>query len=188
MTGTGRISHLRLALLVCAIFGLPATAAEAQPGGQAAGRAEAEVVVPINVVQLSDLSFGSIAANGFGEASVKVAANGSPPRYVHTARPGCSGQSECLPHRASFGVSGEANRDYRVAVPSAVMAVGVRTGVGLPVVDIEVRGQNGSSATGGGRLDNAGRDTLFVGGTLRVPGGTRPDIFRAEFSVIVTYD
>ena len=160
----------------------------AQDGATAAGSAQAEVVTPISAVPLSDLSFGSIVIGFAGQGSVEVAPDGSPPRYINTARSLCSGETDCIPHRAFFAVSGEPNWSYRVSLPRQVMAYGVRTGIGLPVVDLDVRSFNAPSAMGEGRLDTAGRDSFFVGGTLQVPAGTRPDVFRAELPVIVTYD
>jgi len=51
-----------------------------------------------------------------------------------------------------------------------------------------VRSLNEPSQAAQGRLDKAGRDEFHVGGTLRLPSGTRPDLFRADLSVIVTYN
>ena len=165
-----------------------APAAFAQNGETTLGRAEAEVVIPIRAVPLSDLSFGSIVVGSAGQGTVEVGPDGSPPRYINTARSLCSGESDCMPHRASFGVSGEPSRSYRVSLPGQIIAYGVRTGASLTVVSLEVRSANAPSAMGEGRLDNAGRDSFFVGGTLQVPAGTRPDVFRAELPVIVTYN
>ncbi len=188
MTGAHAWFGIGLMRFLPAACGLCATAALAQPGMQASGHAEAEVVVPIRAVRLADLSFGSVVVGAVGEGSVEVAPDGSPPRYVDAARSGCSGQSECLPHPARFGVSGEPDRSYRVSLPGSIIASGVRTGVGLPVMNIVVRSQNDPAGAGEGRLDNAGHDIFFVGGTLRVPAGTRPDLFRADLSIIVTYN
>lgn len=165
-----------------------APAAFAQIGASVSSRAEAEVVIPIRAVPLSDLSFGSIAVRSAGEGSVEIAADGSPPRYVNTARSSCSGQPDCMPYRASFDVSGDPGRRYRVSMPARIVAYGVRTGAGLPVVSLEAHSLNAPSAAGEGRLDNAGRDRFFVGGTLQVPAGTVPDVFRAELPVIVAYN
>lgn len=188
MNGTGALFGLGLMRFLPAACGLLATAALAQPGMQASGRAEAEVVVPLRAVPLADLSFGSIVVGASGEGSVEVAPDGSPPRFANAARSGCSGQAECFAHPARFGISGEPDRSYRVSLPGSIVASGIRTGVGLPVTDIQVRSLNDPTGKGEGRLDNAGRDVFFVGGTLRVPAGTRPDLFRADLSVIVTYN
>lgn len=160
----------------------------AQDGATASGRAQAEVVMPIRAVPLSDLSFGSVVIGSTGHGAVELAPDGSPPRYTNTARSLCSGETDCMPHRAFFAVSGEPNRSYRVSLPRQIMAYGVRTGIGLPVVNLDVRSSTAPSPMGAGRLDTAGRDSFFVGGTLEVPSGTRPDVFSAELPVIVTYD
>lgn len=160
----------------------------AQPESQSSGRVQAEVVTPIRVVPLSNLSFGSIVVGSSGEGAVEVAPDGSPARYFNAARPRCSGESDCMPHRASFEVSGEPGRSYRVSWPQQIIAYGLRSGVGLPVTRLEVRSVNASSTSSEKRLDNAGRDRFFVGGTLRVPAGTHTDVFRAELPVIVSYN
>lgn len=165
-----------------------APGAQAQTGAQAYGHAEAEVVVPIRAMPLTDLSFGAIVVGSAGEGAVRIAPDGSPPLYLNTARSSCSGEAECMPHRARFSVSGEPSKSYRVVLPQTLTAVGMRTGAGLPVVSLEMRSLNAPSATGEGLLDSAGRDSFFVGGTLQVPPGTRPDVFRAELPVIVAYN
>lgn len=165
-----------------------APAALAQSGTLASGRADAQVVIPVRAAPRTDLSFGAIVIGVAAAGSVVVAPDGSPARYVNAAKARCGGSSECMPHRAVFDVSGEPGRSYRVALPAKVIATGTRTGVGLPVSEIRMRSLNASSAVEEGRLNNAGRDSFFVGGTLRVPAGTLPDTFRADLPVIVTYD
>lgn len=93
-----------------------------------------------------------------------------------------------MPHRASFDVSGEPRRSYRVVLPEQVIAYGVKTGAGLVVGSLDMRSINAAASQGEGRLDNHGRDSFFVGGVLQVPAGTNPDVFRAELPVIVTYN
>jgi len=122
------------------------------------------------------------------DGTVEVAPDGSQPRYTNTARSPCSTGADCMPHRASFGVFGEPNRSYRVSLPPQITAYGVRTDVSLTVVGLEARSAHAPSVAGGGRLDKAGRDSFFVGGTLQVPAQTPPDVFRAEVPVIVTYE
>lgn len=165
-----------------------ASGASAQPDAQASGRAEAQVVIPVRAVPRADLSFGATVVGVAAAGSVEVAPDGSPARYGDSAKAGCAGSSDCLPHRAVFDVSGEPRRSYRVVLPETVIANGTRTGVGLPVSELRMRSLNASSEAGGGWLDDTGRDRFFVGGTLRVPAGTLPDTFRADLPVIVTYD
>jgi hypothetical protein len=160
----------------------------AQPGAQTTGSAQAEVVIPISTVPLADLSFGSIMIGPAGSGTVEVAPDGAPPRYANTARSICSGEADCAPHPAHFAVSGDPNRSYLVSLPDRIVAYGVQIGAGLPVIAMTMRSVNAPSVTNRGQLDSAGRDSFFVGGVLQVPGGTRPDVFRAELPVIVTYN
>lgn len=159
-----------------------------QAGAQAIGRAEAEVIVPIRAVPVSDLSFGLIVVGTAGDGTVEVAPDGSPPRYTSAARSTCSGEAGCAAHPARFDVAGEPRRSYRIVLPDQIRARGTRTGASLAVVAIRVRSVNAGTALAEGVLDEAGQDSFFVGGTLQVPAGTRPDVFRADLPVIVTYN
>jgi hypothetical protein len=152
------------------------------------GIAQAEVVKPVRVISLADLSFGSIAVSSNAAGTVRVAADGSPAAYERAARPECTGQAQCAPHRASFDVTGEAGRAYSVALPASVTAIGQRTGAPLLVGALEMYSLNAPSLQSRGLLNESGRDTFFVGGVLQLPAGTRPDLFRAELSVTVSYN
>jgi len=55
------------------------------------------------------------------------------------------------------------------------------------VASLEMRSLN-TSARGGGRLDQAGKDLFFVGGTVNVPIGAVTDMYRAELPVTVFYN
>lgn len=178
----------RLASFLTLVVAASGSVAIAQTNGQAAGRAVAEVVIPVRAVPLSDLSFGAVVIGAAGEGSVAVAADGSAPRYNNATRSRCAGEAQCMPHPAKFEVSGEPGRSYRVSLPRQITAYGVRTGAGLIVGSLDVRSVNAASSQGEGRLDNGGHDNFFVGGVLQVPAGTTPDVFRAELPVIVTYN
>lgn len=178
-------SLMALAAAVLPAFSVPALA---QPGTQTIGSAQAEVVIPIRAAPLSDLSFGSLVIGPEGAGTVEVSPDGTPPRYANTARSGCSGAEDCTPHPAHFEVSGEPGRSYLVHLPDQIIAYGLRTGASLPVIALTMRSTNAPSVMSGGRLDNDGRDNFFIGGIVQVPGGTRPDVFRAELPVIVTYN
>lgn len=176
-----------LRLLPVAVLAL-AQAGQAQPGSQAAGRAEAEVIIPIHAAPIADLSFGLIVLGPAGSGTVEVVADGSPPVYTNAARTTCAGEAGCMAHPARFDVAGEPNRSYRVTLPDQISARGVATGASLPIIRVIVRSMNAASATHEGQLDQSGKDSFFIGGTLQVPAGTRPDVFRADLPVIVTYN
>ena len=164
------------------------TAGSAEPRDTAVGSAQAEVVEPIRAVPLADLSFGSVAVRQGGEGSVRIAPDGSQAQYTNSARLNCDGSAACAPHRAMFEVRGGAGRAYRVTMPTYVTAYGAQTNFGLNVTDLVMQSRNSPGTGEGGLLNERGRDTFYVGGTLQVPVGTRPDHFRADLPILVFYN
>lgn len=184
-----RFSAIR-SLAVLLMIGLLAntSAAFAQPEAQTVGHAQSEVVVPLRATQIDDLSFGSIMVMSVASGMVEVAPDGATTRYTNTVRSSCPNVTDCKPHRAIFQVTGEPNRSYQVSLPDQIVAHGMRTRAELSVVGLAVRSSSAPSVKDGGKLDDEGRDSFFVGGILQVPGGTRPDVFRAVLPVLVTYN
>lgn len=155
----------------------------------ASGSAAASVVRPLSAMAEADLSFGAISL-GTGQAAggnVVVAPQGGAATYGGSVRQICGGNSACQPHPARFAVSGEADRAYRVTLPTTVVAIGTRSGAGLAVADLALLSRNSAGASGG-LLDASGSDSFTVGGTLQVLPGTQADTYRAEFAVTVAYD
>lgn len=68
------------------------------------------------------------------------------------------------------------------------MAIGRRTGYPLTVSQMTFSSTNGSTALGGGQLDQEGEDIFFVGGTLQLPAGTPADLYQADLPVSVSYN
>ena len=186
MTLPSRLRFVGFAAGLAAIQ-LP-TAGIAESRDTAIGSAQAEVVEPIRAVPLAELSFGSVAVSKGAEGSVRIAADGSQAQYMNAARLSCDGSAACAPHRAMFEVRGGAGRAYRVTMPAYVIAYGARTGFGLNVTDLIMQSRNSPGTREGGLLNERGRDTFYVGGTLQVPAGTRPDHFRADLPILVSYN
>ncbi|WP_158611024.1 DUF4402 domain-containing protein [Aurantiacibacter spongiae] len=149
--------------------------------------ATAEVVEPIRATKLSDLAFGGVVVERDSGGAVRVPADSSGVVHSGSARPQCRAGG-CETHPARFRVSGEADRVYRIHAPAAVTATGALTGASLAVTDLTIRSDNAPDLAAGGRLDAEGRDRFALGGTLAVPAGTRPDYFRADIAVTVSYD
>lgn len=173
-------------LLTIGAAALPSAAAA--DTSTAAGQASATVVEPLRTVPLDDLSFGTLTVGVATGGEVQVSAAGSSASYSGTAAPSCGLAMQCSPHAARFAVSGEANRSYRVQLPVLVQARGARTGQLLDVSRLVVRSQNRAVAHPRGLLDSEGGDEFTIGGRLTVPAATRPDTFRAEIAVSVSYD
>ena len=152
------------------------------------GQARAQVVTNLQVTPLADLQFGAIVV-GVGEPGrVTIGAGAGPAIFLGSARSGCSDAGGCSAHPASFRVNGEASRTYRITITGIVQARGQAWGGTLEVSDLTLLSANMVNAAGLGQLDAAGLDHFTVGGTLEVPAGTTPDIFRAELPVTVSYE
>lgn len=160
-----------------------------QAPGEASGRATATIVKPIELTSLAELDFGAITAGPQDSGAVTVPAAGGGASYAGATRPGCAGGADCQPHPAQFAVRGEAGRHYRILLPAGgVAARGLRTGASLSVAALTSASGRGTVPGPMGELDGQGEDLVAVGGTLEVPPGTRPDIFRADLPVTVVYD
>jgi hypothetical protein len=163
----------------------------AQAGGDATaqGRSTAHVVQPIVVSSLADLSFGSITVSPRSDGTVIVGALMGDISYRGSARGVCSGASACSAHPALFGVRGESGRRYSVQVPAVLEALGARaSSPRLPISRLAVRSESLPGEGAAGRLGDSGDDRFGVGGTLSIPAGTGPDLFRAVVPVTVSYD
>ena len=139
-------------------------------------------------IPLAAVSFGSLSVRAGQSGLVALPAGGGAADYSGGAFAQCAGALACLPHRATFIVKGEANRLYRIDLPSSILVRGERTGTTLTVTGLETVSRNHPGIAHGGQLDGAGEDYSHVGGTLEVPAGTPPDRFRADLSVTVSYN
>lgn len=153
-----------------------------------AGQARARVVTNLQVAALAELQFGAIIVGVSETGAVTIGHGAGQATYLGSARSGCAEGGACAPHPARFRVSGEASRNYRITIGAGVLARGQAWGETLEVRELTVMSANLASTQGDGRLDAAGIDYFTIGGTLEVPAGTAPDIFRADLPVTVAYE
>lgn len=165
----------------------------------AAGTATATIVRPLAIRQIADLDFGIVASTGTA-GSVTLGPGVSALRYDGGARQGCAGDGECpLPHFASFELGGEANRSYKIALPSSVAVAGeallsaarpgeTATPSRVWVDGLQVRTASRPGTGPAGQLDPDGRDRFDLGGTLRIAGDLPPARYRVSIPVVVTYN
>lgn len=163
------------------------TAARAQDSAQASGAAAASVVAMISASQEDDLAFGALVVSSAEGGEVIVAAAGGVTRYTGSVRPACGAVVSCTSHPAQFAVTGQAGHSYQITLPQRVYATGNRTGHQLEVAGLIAHSNNRAEA-GSGRIDDAGHDRFWVGGTLAVAAGTPTDAYSADLPVSVTYD
>ena len=176
---------------ICAIFlgfavllSAPARARDAD--ASATGVATATVVQPLTATAVAQLDFGTVAVS-LAQGGGVVVAPGGLASYIGSARQACLSGRDCsLPHPATFQVSGEAGRDYRVILPNGVVARsdGGQT-LGVEALVVRTRSRPGDAAIG--TLDPQGRDQFEIGGTIRIPAGAATARYSATIAVIVTY-
>jgi hypothetical protein len=177
-------------LLGAALTGLASPAAADSRTAQAQGHAVVRVVRPIAVAGIEDLDFGMVASSGPG--TVAVAPGAGLATFGGSARRACIGGGSCPgAHAARFQVAGESSRNYRIALPERLGVAGPASAHGggqLTVADFTVRSASQPAAGAKGRLDQQGRDSFEVGGTLTIPAALPPGHYWVSVPVIVTYD
>lgn len=178
----------RRLLMVTLAAGLACLAAPAiadSASSSASGHAIARVVQPISVSSIANLDFGMVASSGPG--TVEFRAGASAATYGGSARPACAGARSCPnPHAARFEASGQASRNYRIAVPDEIRISGPSSGLVVAEFTVWTASQPGTGARG--RLDLEGRDIFEVGGRLVIPAALPPGHYSVTVPVIVTYD
>ena len=179
------MTRLRLFFLVAAL----AAPLSARAQAEATGTAAARVVRPIAVRQLADLDFGLITASSAQSGSVTIVPGAQAARYSGSAQAACLAASGCAAsHSASFEVTGEANRAYTISAPaSVVIGAGRLETSALRVGEISVRSASRPDDGPAGRLDQSGRDSFELGGTLHLQGPLPAAHYRVSIAVIVTY-
>lgn len=171
----------RLALIATAVCA--STSAMAGDRANATGKASATLVEPITIRAIEALQFGVIAIGESESGTITVDPDSGASSFSGTLGNLCPQGAACFAHPALFAVSGEAGRHYRIDAPAT--AVALHEGAGAPLA---VNGVTISQDSLRRLLDDAGQDSFRVGGTLAVPAGTLPGIYRAELAVVVSYD
>jgi hypothetical protein len=146
-----------------------ATSAQAQSADAGAG---AKIMAPLEISNVTDLYFGTIAPSNTAADTVTVLADGSRK---------CGPALTCLTAdhtAAAFAVKGEADAFYTIALPREIKIVNER-GTEMRVADFD-----GSKA--GGQL-LSGEDSFTVGGTLDVGVRQEAGKYSGSFTVAVEY-
>ena len=146
-----------------------ATSAQAQSADAGAG---AKIIAPLEIANVTDLYFGTIAPSTSQADTVVVLADGSRK---------CGPALTCLTAdhtAAAFEVTGEADAFYTISLPREIKIVN-ENGTAMRVADF-----NGSK-TGGQLL--SGEDSFTVGGTLDVGVRQEAGKYTGSFTVAVEY-
>jgi hypothetical protein len=165
----------------------PACASDAT-SASSSGSASASIVQPITVRAIDDLLFGALAVGVKNGGTITVDPASGATTYSGGLQGVCSAAS-CQAHPAVFGVTGEPGRRYRIAAPASAMARSTAGHDGeLPVTDLQIAVASLAGSDPVGLLAADGTDQFRIGGTLKVAAGSAPGFYRAEVSVVVTYD
>lgn len=168
-----------------------AASAQAQDqtnSAHAQGRASATVLEPLTVVAKKELSFGAFTIAEGNGGEITVGNDGADARFTGGLSPVCQSAGPCSVHPALFAVSGESDRHYGVALPQSLALIGARGGPQLQIQDMSMRSETASSQPMSGQLNSDGQDQFSVGGRLFVPGNARPDRYRGELTVTISYN
>ena len=165
------------------------TGAWARDAATTSGRASVTVAEPIAIQTIEALQFGVIAVSESGGGAITVDPDSGSSSFSGSLASACPSASGCSARPALFGVTGSAGRYYRVDAPASAVAQH-ESGAGAPlaVSAITLSGTGSSPDASRRLLDEGGRDSFRIGGTLSVPAGTQPGIYRAELTVVVSYD
>ncbi len=146
--------------------------AQAGPSASVSSPAVATVIAPITIATTANLVFGTVQPKAIA-GSVTLSASGT--------RTGSNVvlSSMALGNAASFNITGYANANFTIALPSSVTLTGPGTAMTLSNFTSSL----GTSST----LSAAGTQTLGVGGTLAIAANQTPGVYSGSFSVTVNY-
>jgi hypothetical protein len=166
----------RTLIAVAALGTIGAAANSYAVTGTATGTAT--VITPIGITKTADLDFGSFSSitDGAG-GTVVIAPNGN---RSATGDVALSTVGSATVSAASFNVAGQADATYAITLPeSATLTNGANT--------MSIDTFTSSPGTSG-TLDNTGKQSLAVGGTLHVGATQAAGTYAGTFNVSVEYN
>ncbi len=165
-----RLCRASLWLTFAVIF--PAQAGNNTSSASVSSPALATVIAPITITTTANLVFGTVQPKNIN-GSVTLSPSGT--------RTGSNVvlSSMTLGNAASFNITGYANANFTIALPSSVTLTGPGTAMTLSNFTSSL----GTSST----LSAKGTRTLGVGGTLAIAANQIPGVYSGSFSVTVNY-
>lgn len=146
--------------------------AQAATSASVSNTATAIVITPITVATTANLVFGAVQPKSVA-GSVTLSPSGT--------RTGSNVvlSSMALGNAAGFNITGYANANFTIALPSSITLSGPGTAMTLSSFT--------SSLGTSGTLSTAGTATLRVGGTLAIAANQTPGVYSGSFNVTVNY-
>jgi hypothetical protein len=170
--------------VLCSATLYAATISAAATAAEATASASAEVIQPLAITRSADLVFGAFAAGSGGSVTVS-------PSGVRAASGTTLSSVGATPTAAQFDVTGAANASYTLSTTgtSATLVDGVAHSMVL-VLNSELTGATATSGTvvANGTLPAGGRQSLQIGGTLRVDAAQTPGVYAGIISVTIEYN
>ncbi|WP_265528259.1 DUF4402 domain-containing protein [Sphingomicrobium marinum] len=152
------------------------TPAHAQPVSNSDGRAIAEVLKPLAVVEMSDLDFGTVVTSPLA-GTVFIPANGGPPVYTG----GVTGVPSDPVMRGEYLVVGDPGRDIIVTWTwPPILSNGTGDTIALLSVNLDGFAVRTLNATNG-------QSTLHFGGMIAVPADAPEGLYEDFYTVTVDY-
>lgn len=182
-SGLWRVRRSAVAALVGCLLSIGLTDTALAKSATASG--SVSILRSISLQKTTDLSFGRLQNPAKKVPAGNATVSAAPP----VQRTG-NGGVVLLPNGrespAVYTISGEPGRAYRVSMPSSILASPGQLVANRFTVWTANKGQ--LSVTGQGQLDAAGVDTLRIGATLAVPGGTGQDKFVGSVPITISYE
>ena len=165
-----KTNTLRTGLLVTTVATVGAFASYLQ-AATVSTTASANILQPISIAKVADLSFGDVYPDGTLAGTVTVDFAGGRTFGGGASIGTAAGTS------GAFNVTGEANKSYSLTIPATVALAGPGTDMNLTL--------SSNPATS---LDATGSDTFQIGGTLDVGAAQTAGAYSATFDVTANYN
>lgn len=156
---------------------LLAATANAQLSATTSATSTANIVAPITLSKVTDLSYGNIAASGSIAGTVELTPGGSRTAFGGATLPVVSGTVSA----ATFTATGLSGYTYAILLPADITLV---HSLGL---DIMLADNLASTPSGSGTL-TGGSESIAVGATLNITSGQMAGFYSGTFDVSVAYN
>lgn len=178
----------RRALKVVALASTLALAGIGMVGNAQAANAvadtSAEVIVPIAITKVTDLSFGRFAANPGGAGTVVISNSGARSFSGGVVAAGTAGTSSA----ARFNVTGDGASTYSISVDKTVLTHTNETDTMALAVTSDLTGANVTSGTVTSGTLTGGAQSIYVGGTLTVGSAQPAGVYAGTVTATVEYN
>lgn len=144
----------------------------------------AEVIVPIAIDKVADLSFGRFAANPSGGGTVIISNSGARSFGGGVVAAGTAGTSSA----ARFNVTGDGASTYSISITNTVLTHTNTIDTMALAVTSDLTGANVTTGTVTSGTLTAGAQSIYVGGTLTVASAKLAGEYSGTVTATVEYN